>query len=288
MEQKEMRTFRSRLNALPLELKIRLGEVAYQKGLRPTHRRDMISDLFTEYQIGFKNVGTGTNRHIIRLDDGYVVKIALDKEGIADNKQEWVMSDKLTPYVAMAYEISKGGHLLVAEYCPAFSNYYEMTLYREKIRKILTEWAKQFLIGDVGIIDKNYANWGLNAKGEPVCIDYAYLFPVSMNIFTCICGNRSMTMDESFSKYKCVKCKKEYSDAELRMMITQKERLEMFQDIPGLVMTQAEEQHPVDIMYRPKNTNPDYPDIYETTFEAMEHLLNTGKISSFFDNQKGG
>jgi hypothetical protein len=282
MGQQEMRTFRSRLNALPLELKVKLGEVAYQKGLRPTHRRDMISDLFTEYNIEFKNVGTGTNRHIIRYD-GYVIKIALDKEGIADNKQEWVMADKLMPNVAMAYEISKGGHMLVAEYCPAFSNYYEMTLYRTKIRSILSEWAKQFLIGDVGIIDKNYANWGLNAKGEPVCIDYAYLFPVSMNIFTCICGNRSMTMDDTFSKYRCVKCKREYSDAELRMMITQKDRLDMFSNIPGLIMTQPEEEHPADICYKQKNTNPDYPDPYETTMEAMEYLLQTGRIGSLFD-----
>ena len=282
MEQQELRTFRSRLNALPLELKIKLGEVSYQKGMRPTSRRDRISDLFSEYNIEFKNVGTGTNRHIVRYD-GYVIKIALDKEGIADNKQEWVMADKLAPNVAMAYEISEGGYLLVAEYCPAFSSYYEMTLYRNKIKDILGEWAKQFLIGDVGVVDKNYANWGLNAKGKPVCIDYAYLFPVSMNIFTCICGSRAMTMDDSFSKYKCIKCRREYSDAELRMMITQKERLEMFENIPGLRMTLAEEQHPVDIEYKKPNQNPDYPDIYETTMEVVQHMFATGQIGSLFD-----
>jgi len=282
MEQQEMRTFRSRLNSLPLELKVKLGEVSYQKGMLPTSRRDRISELFSEYGIEFKNIGTGTNRHIVKYD-GYVIKIALDKEGIADNKQEWVMADKLAPHVAMAYEISKGGHLLVSEYAPAFSTYYEMRLYRETIRGILREWAKQFLIGDVGIVDKNYANWGLNAKGLPVCIDYAYLFPVSMNIFTCICGNRAMTMDDSFSTYKCVKCHREYSDAELRMMITQQERLKMFENIPGLEMTLAEEQHPVDISYKKPNQNPDYPDIYEATMEVAQHLFNTGQIGSFYD-----
>jgi len=280
MEQ-EMRTFRSRLNSLPLELKVQLGEISFQKGMLPTSRRDKISELFSQYNIEFKNIGTGTNRHIIKYD-GYVIKIALDKEGIADNKQEWVMADKLAPHVAMAYEISKGGHLLVSEYCPAFSNFYELTLYRESIREILNGWASQFLIGDVGIVDKNYANWGLN-KGKPVCIDYAYLFPVSMNIFTCICGNRAMTMDDSFSTYKCIKCHRSYSDAELRMAITQADRLKMFEDIPGLEMHDVEEQHPVDIKYKKRNMNPDYPDDYEVTVDAMHYLMATGQFNPFND-----
>lgn len=281
MEQ-QMRTFRSRLNSLPLELKVGLGEVVYQIGMTPTHRRDRVSDLFTQYGIEFRNIGTGTNRHIVRYD-GYVIKIALDREGIADNRQEWVMADKLAPHVAMAYEISKGGHLLVAEYCPAFSNYCEMTLHRTAITKILKEWAKQYLIGDVGLVDKNFANWGVNTKGDPVCIDYAYLFPVSMNVFTCICGNRSMTMDDSFSKYRCIKCNKEYPDAELRMAVTQNERLKMFENIPGLKMTLPEEQHPVDIIYKKRNQNPDYPDIYETTMEVARHMFETGQIGSFYE-----
>ena len=283
MEQQEMRTFRSRLNSLPLELKIKLGEVSFQKGMLPTSRRDKIAELLSDYSIDFKNVGTGTNRHIIRYD-GYVIKIALDKEGIADNKQEWVMADKLAPHVAMAYEISKGGHLLVSEYCPAFSSYYEMCLYREDIRKILMDWSKRFLIGDVGIVDKNYANWGLNSSGKPVCIDYAYLFPVSMNIFTCICGNKAMTLDDSFSKYRCVKCRREYSDAELRMMITQQERLKMFENIPGLEMHAAIEQHPVPKKFSMADLNPDYPDPYEVSMEVAQHLFATGQISSFYDD----
>lgn len=279
----EMRTFRSRLNSLPLDLKVKLGEVSFQKGMRPTSRRDKITELFTEYNIEFKNIGTGTNRHIVKYD-GYVIKIALDKEGVADNKQEWVMSDKLAPNVAMAYEISSGGHLLVAEYAPAFTSYYEMCLYRESIKNILSDWSKQFLIGDVGIVDKNFANWGLNAAGRPVCIDYAYLFPVSMNIFTCICGSRAMTLDDSFSKYRCVKCKREYSDAELRMMITQKERLHMFENVSGLKMTLPEEEHPVDQKFIKQKLNPDYPDMYEVAMDVAQHLFATGQISSYYDD----
>jgi hypothetical protein len=282
MAQQELRTFRSRLNELPIDLKVALGEVSFQKGMTPTHRRDRIIDICNQYHLDFKNVGTGTNRHIIKYDR-YVIKIALDREGIADNKQEWVMSDKLAPHVAMALDISKGGHLLMSEYCPAFTSYYEMNLYRDTIRKILTMWSKQFLIGDVGIVDKNYANWGVNSRGKPVCIDYAYLFPVGMNIFSCICGNRTMVLDDSFSKYKCPLCNREYSDAELRMTITQQERLKMFENVSGLEMRLPVEQHPCDVRYLQKNLNPDYPDIYEVTMDVAEHMLATGKIATFYD-----
>lgn len=283
MAQQELRTFRSRLNELPIELKEALGEVIYQKGMTPTHRRDRIIDACTRYGIEFKNIGTGTNRHIIKYD-GFVIKIALDREGVADNRQEWVMADKLAPHVAMAFEISNGGHLLVSEYCPAFTSYYEMNLYRDSIRKILTMWGKQYLIGDVGIVDKNYANWGINSKGKPVCIDYAYLFPVSMNIFSCLCGNRSMVLDDSFSKYKCPICNREYSDAELRMTITQEERLRMFEHVSGLEMRLPTEQHLCDITRSQKYLNPDYPDIYEVTKDVMEHLYATGQIATFYDD----
>jgi hypothetical protein len=282
MAQQELRTFRSRLNELPLELKERLGEVSYQKGMTPTHRRDRIIEAFSDYGIEFKNVGTGTNRHIVKYD-GFVIKIALDKEGIADNKQEWFMADKLVPNVAMAYEISRGGHLLVSEYCPAFATYWEMNLYREGIKKILAAWGKQFLIGDVGIVDKNYANWGLNTRGKPVCIDYAYLFPVGMNVFSCICGNRSLTLDDTFSKYRCPLCNREYSDAELRMAISQEERLRMFHNVPGLEMVCSMEQHPCDVKYMKKHLNPDYPDIYEVTMDVAQHMLATGQVGSFYD-----
>jgi len=281
MEQ-ELRTFRSRLNSLPLEMKVKIGEVSFQKGMTPSHRRDRIIDIFEEYSIPFKNVGTGTNRHIVRYD-GYVIKIALDKEGVADNKQEWVMSDKLAPHVATAFEISKGGHMLVAEYAPAFSNFYEMNIYRHTIHDILNDWSKRFLIGDVGIVDKNFANWGVNSRGKPVCIDYAYLFPVSMNIFRCLCGNRAMVMDDTFSRYRCPNCQRNYSDAELRMMITREERLKMFENIPGMEMRMEYEEHPVEKKYRPDNLNPDYPDIYEVTMDVVQRLFNEGQIASFYD-----
>lgn len=280
----EIRQFRSRLNALPVELKVKLGEVSFQKGMRASSRRDKVIELLTEYKIPFQNIGTGTNRHIVKYD-GYVIKIALDREGVADNKQEWVMSELLKPHVADAYEISKGGHLLVASYAPAFTSIHEMLSYRSTIASILSEWGSRYLLGDVGLVKTNYANWGLNQNGKPVCIDYAYIFPVSMDLFKCVtCGSKSMALNNTYSEYKCMKCGATYEDRDLRCKISQDERLRLFENVTGITMTQEFEMHPIDDKYIIQDDNPDRPDPYEVADAVVQRLINEGKVASLYDD----
>lgn len=254
----ELRSFRSRIMALPFEARYKIGEVAYQKGMRATSRKNRVIEILKEYNVPFTEVGTGTNRFIVR-QDGFALKIALDKEGIADNKQEWVMSGMLAPNVATAHDISKGGHLLVADYAPAFTSYQEMSIYADQIRKILENWGSRFLLGDVGLNRVNYANWGM-LGGKPVCIDYAYIFPASMDLFKCNCGCKRMKfVDDTYSAYKCTECGREYQDRELRCKISQDDRLKLFNSVEGLVMHNATEEHMVPEKYLPKNTDPDQP-----------------------------
>lgn len=268
METGEMCRFRSRLMALPKECRVKIGEVSYQKGMRATSRKNRVIEILKEYNIPFTEVGTGTNRFIVKYD-GFALKIALDREGVADNKQEWVMSDMLSPNVATAYEISKGGHLLVATYAPAFTSYAEMSIYGTKIRKILEHWGGRFLLGDVGFNRVNYANWGLLA-GNPVCIDYAYIFPASMDLFKCICGCKRMKFtDDTFSSYKCTECGREYEDRDLRAKISQEDRLRLFNSIEGIVMHNPEEEHEVAEKYLTKTYNPDHPNPDFTTMECV-------------------
>ena len=140
------RQFRSRLNSLPLELKCEIGEIPLQKGLRATSRKEKVIELLNKYHIDYIEIGTGTNRFIIKYD-GYAVKIALDREGIADNIQEFSICESLMPNVAYAYEISSGGHLLVAAYCPAFTSQSEMWSHNGKIREILiTDRLRELLL----------------------------------------------------------------------------------------------------------------------------------------------
>lgn len=265
----ELRSFRSRIMMLPEECRYKIGEVSYQKGMRATSRKNRVIEILKEYNVPFTEVGTGTNRFIVKYD-GFALKIALDREGVADNKQEWVMSEMLAPNVASAYEISKGGHLLVASYAPAFTSYSEMSIYGTYIRKILSGWGSRFLLGDVGFNRVNYANWGL-LGGKPVCIDYAYIFPASMDLFQCICGCKRMKFtDESYSSYKCTECGREYEDRDLRAKISQEERLNLFNTVEGIEMHSPVEEHHVSEKYILKDIKPDAPDPYVTTMEYVK------------------
>lgn len=267
-----VRTFISRLNTLPLDLKCEIAEVPLQKGMTPTSRRDKVISLLNQYRIEWTELGTGTNRYIVKYD-GFALKIALDQEGIADNKQEWAICKSLMPNVAKAHEISKGGHLLVASYCPAFSTANEMYSHRAEISKILTDWGKRYLLGDVGISSVNFANWGIAPGGRAVCIDYAYIFPVGVNVFKCICGNQSMEFASGdFTKYRCTKCKKEYEDRELRAKISPEERSRLFKNVEGLEMREAVEEHPVNPKYINYDNNPDSPDPYSVAINVSDHI----------------
>lgn len=272
--------FRSRLNTLPIDLKMKIGEVVFQEGMLPTHRRDMVIGHLEKSGIQFNNSGTGTNRHIIKYD-GYAVKIALDIEGIADNRQEFAVCDALSPHVAYSHEISKGGHLLVASYCPAFTSYSEMYSYSHTIKNILSDWSKRHLLGDVGLTKKTFANWGLDPSGKPVCIDYAYLFPASLDLFMCFCGSKDIQFtDYTYSAYKCQKCNYEYKDQDLRMKVaTTQERIRLFENVKGIIMREAYEQHPIESRYVLAETNPDAPDLYQS---ALNMTARYGHLASSY------
>lgn len=268
--------FRSRINQLPYELKVKIGEVSYQKQMFATQRKELVVKLLHDYGIEFTELGTGTNRFIVKYE-GYALKIALDQEGVADNKQEWVMSSLLAPYVAKAHEISKGGHLLVATYAPAFTSFSEMRMHENTIRKILKDWSTRYLLGDVGITHINYANWGVS-NGKPVCIDYAYIFPANMEVFECVCGNKDMKFSgNDFTTYQCTKCLATYTDRELRSRISNAERLKLFSDVSsaGIEMVKDYEEHEAPVP-KPKYVNPSEPDPIEVMNEVVKYFNQGG------------
>lgn len=281
MGEKSMRVFRSRIQEFPIDLRTKIIETSLQKGIQAPHRKSIILNALKEYNIDFLEVGTGTNRFVIKYD-GYAIKFALDKEGVADNRQEWVMSDLLSPHVSYAYEISKGGHILVEEYIPAFTSYSEFCEYSSSVRKILTNWGSRFLLGDVGIKHENYGNWGLSPEGKAKCIDYAYIFPAAMDLFKCICGNKTMTFyDTTCSSYKCTVCGKRYEDREIRAKISQEERLRLFEKVSGIEMHAPIENHLSEPIYDPVDNNPDLPNIYEATYQISNRML-TGKSNNWW------
>lgn len=247
-----------------------------------TSRKNRVIELLNEYGIEWLEVGTGTNRFIIKYDD-FALKIALDREGIADNMQEWAMSEALKPNVAFAHEISSGGHMLLATYAPAFTSYSEMYSYATTIQNILREWGKRYLLGDVGLSQINYANWGISPEGKPVCIDYAYIFPASLDLFKCVCGCRTMTFaDRNFTSYQCPECGQHYEDRDLRMRISQDERMRLFNNVSGIRMRSEYEEHPIEDRYVKYDDNPDAPDPYDVAMNVSQHMMGNRGVGNFY------
>ena len=295
-------TYRSRLNALPLGLKEEIAEYVLQWGMTATNRRLGILETFKKYNVKATELGTGTNRLIVKLGN-YALKIALDDEGIDDNRQEWAISELLAPNVPATYEISGniitkedgsreiiGGHLLVADYAPAFANWGMFLNYQHKIRKILAEWdAKGFILGDVGTSKKNYANWGL-LRGRPVCIDYAYVFPGGFDLFECICGCKELIINKSnYSSYRCAKCQTEFSDSELRSRISNQRRHELFSKVEGITMKDEYEVHNVDIKFI-ENKYDHIPTPYELSASelaaSVRNVTNNEDLINFVKNRE--
>lgn len=261
------RKYRSRLNEIPIEVRMLLGEIPYQIKWNASKRKAYALQILQSFKIPHIEIGTGTNRLIVKYD-GFAMKIALDQEGIADNKQEWVMSERLAPDVAKAYECSKGGHFLLAHYCPAFTSMSEMHVYYNTILRILTKWSENYLLGDVGINKNNFANWGLMG-GRPVCIDYAYIFPAELNLFKCVCGCENLNIaSREFSSYKCPNCGHEYNDREIRGRITTDTRMDLFDSRPRVEMTKPTELKQIEIIDKSRSND----------IDIMNSVLNGHKL----------
>ena len=181
---------------------------------------DILMALLDEYDIDYSELGTGTNRTAIFID-GYVFKIALDKWGIRDNKQEFILSEELQPYVIKVYETN--GVIMVCEYVVVI-NKEEFAERKPQIRRILAELSNEYLLGDIGTINKNFANWGYRDNDELVALDYAYIYRIIGNEMKCDCGTAPiLSYTPDFDELVCPHCRKRYRFMDVRRRIT-KER----------------------------------------------------------------
>ena len=191
-----------------------------------------IKRLLNEYGVPYTSLGSGTNRFGI-LIDGYAVKFALDEDGKTDNQREFLYSKRLYPYVVKCYEAFPNGLCAVTEYVEIF-NLDSFYRYQDKMREILTDISKSFLIGDVGITAKNYINWGIrhNGKDEICIMDFAYIYAVKYGIFKCSCDNETLLQyDKDFVNFICPRCGRKYSFGEIRRKVTRKAQTEEIGDI---------------------------------------------------------
>lgn len=192
------------LESLPLELRVQIDLLSRRRDIANKEKQSELFKLLRSFNIeNVTPLGPGTNRYAFKLN-GYVIKVATDNDGKIDNFKEFKMAKRLFPYTTKVYEVSSNGTLLVAEYIQPFQSYTEMLHYADKIRDILKKLSNVYLIGDVGITAKNYANWGIRiGTDEPVCLDFAYVYDVSSELFTCTRCGSMLTPNKDFTELYC-------------------------------------------------------------------------------------
>lgn len=212
-----------------LELRVKLDLLSRRRDIVNKEKQDELFKLLREYKIqNLVPLGPGTNRYAFKLD-GFVVKFATDKDGKIDNMKEFKMAKRLFPYVIKVHEISENGCLMVCEYIQPFETFSQMVMYQDKIRTILKKLSDVYLIGDVGITEKNFRNWGLRIGAtEPCCLDFAYVYNVKSKIFVCYaCGKNAIIVpNNNFTELICSNpsCQKHYLFEDIRRKISSEQQ----------------------------------------------------------------
>lgn len=174
----------------------------------------------------YRRIGEGTNRFVCLLDN-HVIKVAYNYLAYIDNMNELAMAKKFPEELAQAYETN--GLILVSEYVTVMDK-EDFLESQVKIQFILTklqnevsvmgkEKANYYILGDMGVSNKNYGNWGRRMNGDIVVLDYGYLYEMPYNtwqeIAKCpICGS-SLEYTDDYTELHCIgdncTCKVKYT-----------------------------------------------------------------------------
>lgn len=174
--------------------------------------------IFTEefgHRKDYRRIGEGTNRFVCLLDN-HIIKVAYNYLAFIDNMNELAQSKYKSKYLAQAYETN--GIILVSEYVTVMDKeeFLESQFHIKRILDILAEDKSLvndkrmfYILGDMGMSEKNYGNWGKRMNGDIVVLDYGYLYQLSNDAWKEVskcptCGS-SLEYTSDYSELKCVK-----------------------------------------------------------------------------------
>lgn len=149
------------------------------------HKMDLVQRLLNRDGVSSNASGGATNRYVVAID-GYAVKIAVDDQGYKDNLMEYALAREM-PDIMESYETN--GYILVQKLGRLLTD-EEWVLHKSNIKHKLDSLGREYLLGDVGYLDRNKTNWVLTDEGEPAICDYAYCHRLTESLFTCPqCGS---------------------------------------------------------------------------------------------------
>lgn len=275
------------LKYLTPELLIKIERTTRRYELNNNQKGKIIQRLLEEHLtkegIPHQFLGKGTNRLGYKIDD-LAFKFALDDDGHIDNKREFKYTNDLQPYVIKVYECSGDGLVAVTEFVRCFDDYATMLHYQDQIRSILMDVSDDYFIGDVGITEKNAANWGLRENDELVMLDFAYIYSVSYRLFTCTCdAHEILHYDQDYKALECPACHRHIDFSQIRRRISKKDQNEEIGDLTK----QAYILHkPVEYqVVNPEYSDVEFPETEEELYARRKKKMSKKKKFKSFDKQ---
>ena len=136
----------------------------------------------------YKNIGSGSGRIVFDLKNGYVVKLAKNKKGFAQNETEFYISSIARSKIfAEIPQISQDFRLLIMEKAEKIKNIsYVWKYFNVKSNKALFELEElKYLTYKYNLLQydlKRVVNWG-KIDNRPVIIDYGFTVDVKKKYY---------------------------------------------------------------------------------------------------------
>lgn len=136
----------------------------------------------------YRNIGSGSGRRVFDLGNGYVIKVAKNKKGIAQNEVEYEIAlDDKTNLFAKIPQVSDNFDMLIMEKAELVKHFHEVLDYfyvdskKEFIQldKINAVIVKYNLVPDDLL---RTVNWGI-VNNRPVIIDYGFTWKVKKKYY---------------------------------------------------------------------------------------------------------
>lgn len=144
--------------------------------------------MFNERRIFCKYIGSGSSRNVFDLGNGYVMKVAKNLAGIAQNRVEYQISSMdSSDLFAKVMQVSSNFNYLVMQKADKINSITDI-LYYFNVRSIdelfsLREF--QNIVYRYNLLANDLcrtSSWGI-VNGEPVIIDYGFTREVSARYY---------------------------------------------------------------------------------------------------------
>jgi hypothetical protein len=136
----------------------------------------------------YRYIGSGSSREVFDLGNGYVIKVAKNWAGIAQNECEYNISHyDNSDLFAKVVQVSSDFYFLIMEKADKIYNISEVFKHFK-----VSDKRELFHLKEIQDIKKNYnlvladfnrkSNWGI-INGRPVIIDYGFTKEVSQRYY---------------------------------------------------------------------------------------------------------